>query len=145
MTCSGGVWTAWPAALAATFFVLLSGCAERPPKAVDTKPAGAVKLTADGFDEATAGGVALVDFWAEWCLPCRKQGPIVDKLAVEYQGRALVGKVNADEERELVARFGIGGIPSLILLKDGEESRRVVGLISEEDLRFLLEEALGEE
>lgn len=143
MTCSGGVRTAWPAALSVALLTLLSGCAGRPPKTGDTKPAGAVKLTSGGFDEATAGRVALVDFWAEWCPPCKMQGPIVEKLAADYQGRALVGKVNFDEERELVVRFRIEGIPSLILLKDGEEIRRVVGLISEKDLRSLLEEALG--
>ncbi len=140
MTCSGGVRTAGPAALSAAFFVLLSGCAERPSKAADTKPAGAVELTADGFGEATADGVALVDFWAEWCPPCRKQGPIIDKLAADYRGRALVGKVNVDEARDLAGEFEVEAIPTLIIF---EEIQRVVGLAQEEDLRALLEEALG--
>ena len=145
MTCSGGVRTTWPAALTAAFFVLLSGCAERPGKAGDTKPADAVKLTADGFGEATADGVALVDFWAAWCPPCRKQGPIVEKLAADYQGRALIGKMNLDEARDLAGELGVKAIPTLILFKDGEEIQRVVGLTSEKDLRALLEEALGGE
>lgn len=143
MTCSCGIRTAWQAALTAALLALLSGCAERPPKAGDTKPAGAVELTADGFGEAIADGVALVDFWAEWCPPCRKQGPIVEKLAAEYQGRALIGKVDLDEARDLAVELGVEAIPTLILFKDGEEIQRVVGLTLEKDLRSLLEEALG--
>lgn len=126
-------------AAAAALVLLAAGCARAPER-----PA-AVTLTAASFDEAISEGVALVDFWAAWCPPCKEQGPIVEKLASAYAGRALIGKVDVDKEVGLAARFSVKSIPTLILFKDGDEAQRLVGLKLEKDLRAVLDKALGEE
>ena len=80
------------------------------------------------IDAALAEGkLMMVDFWAEWCGPCRMLGPVVDKLAEEYQGKAIMGKVNVDEEQELAIRYGVMSIPTVIFFKDGKEIDRKVG------------------
>lgn len=82
------------------------------------------------FDEAVkAAPVAMVDFWAEWCGPCKMLSPAVEELAAQYEGRALVAKVNVDEEPDLARRFGIMSIPTVIFLKDGQEVERKIGLM----------------
>ena len=82
------------------------------------------------FDEAVkAGPVAMVDFWAEWCGPCKMLSPAIEELAAQYEGRALVAKVNVDEEPDLARRFGIMSIPTVVFLKDGQEVERKVGLM----------------
>ncbi len=94
--------------------------------------------TAATFDEATAKGLALVDFWAPWCGPCRAQGPIFEEVAAEFAGRAAFGKVNIDEDRDIAVRFGVRSIPTLVLLRDGEVVETKVGLTRKEDLQALL-------
>jgi thioredoxin 1 len=69
----------------------------------------------------------VVDFWAPWCAPCRVVGPILDKLSSEYEGRLKVAKVNTDEEVNWATKFGIQGIPTIIMFKDGQEVDRMVG------------------
>ena len=82
------------------------------------------------FDEVVkAAPVAMVDFWAEWCGPCKMLSPAIEELAVQYEGRALVAKVNVDEEPDLARRFGIMSIPTVVFLKDGQEVERKVGLM----------------
>lgn len=82
-----------------------------------------------GFDAAVkAAPVALVDFWADWCGPCRMLAPLVDELAAKYDGRVLVGKVNVDEEPELARRFGVMSIPTVVVLRNGQEAERIVGV-----------------
>lgn len=101
-----------------------------------------LELTDANFSSVTASGVALVDFWSPQCPPCLMQGPIVNGLAKKFAGRAIVGKLDVDSNRRAPARFRIQAIPTLILLKDGEEVRRFVGLQSEQVLAAALEEAL---
>ncbi len=102
----------------------------------------ATDLTDANFEEMTGKGVAVVDFWAEWCPPCRMQGPIVEKIAEEYAGRAVVGKVDTDASRNTAAKFGIQSIPTIIIFKDGKELKKMVGLQTEAKLKEALDAAL---
>jgi thioredoxin 1 len=77
----------------------------------------------------------LVDFWAEWCGPCKMLSPILDELAQEYDGRVRIGKVNIDEFQELAAQYGIRSIPTLLLFKQGQVAEQLVGLRSKRDLK----------
>jgi thioredoxin 1 len=86
-------------------------------------------LTDQTFDEEikAAGEPVLVDFWAEWCGPCKMVAPILDEIATEQTGKLKVGKVNIDENLELARRFNVMSIPTMILFKDGAEEHRIVG------------------
>ncbi len=81
----------------------------------------------------------LVDFYADWCGPCRVIGPIVEELATEYDGQIDVRKVNVDDNPELTGRFGIRGIPTLILFKDGEPAETVVGVVTKSALAEVID------
>jgi len=94
----------------------------------------ALSLNKDNFEKSIANGVALVDFWAEWCGPCKMQLPIIEEFSGEMEGKATVGKVNVDEQLELAQSFGIQSIPTLILFKDGKLVKKLVGLHSKEAL-----------
>ena len=82
----------------------------------------------DEFDSAVEQApLAMVDFWADWCGPCTALSPVIESLAEQYEGKALIGKVNVDEERELAIRFGVMSIPTVVFLKNGREFDRKVG------------------
>lgn len=103
-------------------------------------------LTEATFDEAVKQApLAIVDVWATWCGPCKMMGPVIGKLAEDYDGKVLVGKVDADEEMDLVQRFGIASIPTLIIFKNGEEIARKVGVTPEGELKMILDENLAAE
>jgi thioredoxin 1 len=89
----------------------------------------ALEITEANFDELVLNSdkPVLVDFWAEWCGPCRMVGPIVDELHTEYDGRAIVGKVNVDNESAISAKYGIRNIPTLLVFKGGEIVDKQVG------------------
>ena len=94
----------------------------------------ALNLNKNNFEQSISSGVALVDFWAEWCGPCKMQLPIIEEFSSEMEGKATIGKVNVDEELELAQSFGIQSIPTLILFKDGKPVNKLVGLHSKESL-----------
>ena len=88
----------------------------------------ATHLTKDNFDETITEGVTLVDFWAEWCGPCRMLGPVIEELAEKFEGQHKICKVNVDFEEELSARYGVMTIPTVILFKDGVELDKRIGV-----------------
>ena len=87
----------------------------------------------------------LVDFWAEWCGPCKTLAPTVEQVAQQYEGRAKIVKMNVDENNQVPPRYGIKGIPTLILFKDGSEADRVVGATSKDNISRMIDRALGSE
>jgi len=99
-------------------------------------------FTDNNFDNETSNGVVLVDFWAEWCGPCRRLAPTVDALAADYDGRATVAKMNVDENPDVPSRYAIRGIPTLLLFKDGQLAETIVGLHSKEDIAATIERHL---
>ena len=80
-------------------------------------------------------GVALVDFWAPWCGPCRMLGPVIEELAKEYEGKAKICKINTDDAPEKSVQYRIASIPTLMLFKDGQMVKQMVGLQSKEELK----------
>ena len=99
-------------------------------------------LTDSNFDQEIKNGVVLVDFWAEWCGPCRRIAPIVEELAGQYDGRATVGKLNVDENPSIPGRFMIRGIPTLLLFKNGQLADTLVGVQPKEDIARMIERHL---
>jgi thioredoxin 1 len=96
----------------------------------------AFQFTDSNFQEtALAGGVAVVDFWAEWCGPCRLIGPIIDELSTEYDGKVRIGKVNVDENPEISMKYGIRSIPTILIIKDGEVVDKQVGVTTKATLQ----------
>jgi thioredoxin 1 len=108
--------------------------------------ASPVHVTDETFEQVVLNSdvPAMVDFWAPWCGPCRMVAPIVEDLAKEYDGRAVIAKLNTDENIETASSLGIMGIPTLILFKDGMEVGRVVGFVPRQTLEGHLQALLGE-
>lgn len=103
----------------------------------------AMQLTNENFDAETGTGVALVDFFAEWCGPCHEMGPVIDSLASDYAGRVKVCKVDVDTAQQLAVRFGIQSIPTLFVLKDGKLAGQFVGITAKAKIAAALDQALA--
>ena len=103
-----------------------------------------IHFNKEGFDKAVpAASIAMVDFWAEWCGPCKMLGPTIEQLGEQYDGRALVGKVNVDDEGELAQRYGVMSIPTVIFFKNGVEFDRKVGVMPASAYTEVLDANLG--
>ncbi len=101
-----------------------------------------IHLTTAAFEKvATQGLPVLIDFWAPWCGPCRMQGPILDDVAKGAGAKAIVAKVNVDDEPSLAAQFGVQSIPTIVILKGGQIQKRMVGLQPVHALQAALQQA----
>ena len=101
-------------------------------------------LTKDNFDDEVLNSdiPVLVDFWAEWCGPCKMVGPTIEELAKEYKGRAKVGKVNVDENQDIAEKYGVRGIPTLILFSKGAVAEQLVGAQPRDKLAEIIDKNL---
>ncbi|MBQ9386725.1 MAG: thioredoxin [Bacteroidaceae bacterium] len=102
-----------------------------------------IEITSKNFEEVKSQDKpVLIDFWATWCGPCKRLGPIIEEIAAEYDGKAIIGKCDIEENDDLTEQFGIMNVPTVILLKGGKEVDRVVGLamknVYQEKLNALL-------
>ena len=104
----------------------------------------AIQITNRTFDEkvSSSSRPVLVDFWAEWCAPCRMLSPTIDQIAEDYDGKVPVGKINIDEEPDLAQRFVVMSIPTLILFKYGSIVSRSVGVVGKDKISAMLDAAL---
>ena len=100
-----------------------------------------LEFTDANFDTEVLGAdqPVLVDFWAEWCGPCKALGPVIDELATDYDGKVRVGKVDTDANREVSVRFSVSAIPTVILFDDGEIVEKVIGLRSKKDFQTAID------
>jgi len=102
-----------------------------------------VTLTSENFEKEVLQSATpvLVDFWAEWCGPCKMLSPILDELAGEYEGRVKIAKVNIEHDQELATRYGVQSIPTLLLFSQGQVTDQIVGLRSKKDLKSRFDRA----
>ena len=103
----------------------------------------AQNITSENFDElVTSGKPMILDFWASWCGPCRRVGPIIEELANDYEGQVIVGKCDIEEDEDLPMRFGVRNIPTILFFKNGEVVDKQVGAaarpVFEEKLKSIL-------
>src|SRR5690606_23442236 len=120
--------------------LLTQGTKERAMASELIKHLSDASFEADVLKSATP---VLVDYWAEWCGPCKMIAPILDEVAATYQGKLQIAKMNVDENREVPAKFGIRGIPTLMLFKDGQLAATKVGAMSKAQLVAFIDQQLA--
>jgi thioredoxin 1 len=105
-----------------------------------------LEFTDSNFDKEVLQSTqpVLVDFWAEWCQPCRMLTPTIDAIAAEYQGKAKVGKVDTDSNRDVSIRYEVNAIPTILLFKDGKVAKKFVGFTQKDAFKRALDEVLGQ-
>ncbi len=101
---------------------------------VDTVP----ELTNGEFNVYIKEGINFIDFFAEWCMPCVMMGPIIEDLAEEFEGKVKFGKINVDDEKEIAKKFEVSSIPTFIIFKEGQEVKRIIGVVNQDELNELI-------
>jgi len=104
-----------------------------------------VELTDENFDQEVISSdvPVMVDFWAEWCAPCRAIAPAVEELAEEYKGQAKIGKLDVDHNQQVAMKFGIRSIPTLLIFKNGEVAEQIIGAVPKVHLESKLKNTLA--
>jgi thioredoxin 1 len=104
-----------------------------------------IDLNDENFEEEiiNSKASAMVDFYADWCGPCKMVGPIIEKLAEEYKGKIVVGKLNVDEASQTSQHYGVMNIPTVVFFKDGEEIDRISGYVGKEEYEKMIKQILG--
>ena len=116
---------------------------EKIKKMLDQAKAGVVKLTSASFDNfLNTDKPVLIDFWADWCMPCRMMAPVMEDLAKAYAGKALFGKVNVDNNPQIAGRYGIMSIPHFLIFKNGSKVEKIVGAVGRDPLENALKRYL---
>ena len=103
---------------------------------------GIMDLDGSNYDDTVKSGVVLVDFWAPWCGPCKMQTPILEKVVTAIGDKAVIAKVNVDENPELAAKYGIRSIPTMVLFRDGKEAARISGAMDSASITRWVEDQL---
>jgi len=106
---------------------------------------GALHLSDENFKKEVLDSKlpCLVDFWAEWCGPCKRIGPFVEELASEYEGKCKIGKLNIDDGQKTASSYGVMSIPTLMFFKNGQVAEQIVGALGKAELKAKIEEHLG--
>lgn len=99
-------------------------------------------LTDADFQKKSSSGVTLVDFWADWCMPCKLLGPTISQLADDNAGEAKIAKLNVEESQRTAAKYGVSSIPTVIIFKNGKEINRIVGVKPKQHYQNLIDKAL---
>ena len=105
--------------------------------------ANVVTVTDDNFSQVTGEGVSMVDFWADWCVPCRMVAPIVEALASEYQGQVTVGKLDVDSNQRTATQFNVRSIPTILFFKNGQVVDQIVGAVPKPALESKIKQILA--
>ncbi len=105
-----------------------------------------IELTDDNFESEVINSdvPVLVDFWAEWCAPCRTIAPAIEEIATEYQEKAKVGKLDVDNNQQVAMQYGIRSIPTLLIFKDGEVAEQIIGAVPKQQIEGKLKNSIGE-
>lgn len=104
-----------------------------------------IEISDQNFEERVLGSdqPVLVDFWAEWCGPCHVVAPVIEEVAAEYKDRIVVGKLDVDQNPSTAARYGVRGIPTMLLFKDGQVNNQIVGAVPKTHIVEMVDSALG--
>ena len=130
----------WLAVVFSIAVLFTTGCGKSGGGDYGTDPKKIVTITKDNFDKEVLQSAqpVLVDFWADWCGPCKMVAPVIADLSVEFEGRMKIGKVDVDAETPLAKKYNISAIPTLLVFKNGKQVDQVIGLQNKEQLKSLL-------